>query len=120
MRARWFLGLAVVAALGGRVGATEPGGRWWLGNWCARRPPCPCCPDDYCPKSLPTTAPVKCFGKDDYCPRPLPVTPPVKCFGKDDYCPRPCPITVPRCYPPWYTCGPSEPAGPARVKSNPR
>jgi hypothetical protein len=109
MRPCWLLAL-VVAAAGhvGRVGAAEPGGRWWPWNWCAYRQPCPCCPDDYCPKTLPAVAPVKRFGKDDYCPKTLPCTAPVKRFGTDDYCPKPLPI-VTDCYPPWYTCGAAGP-----------
>jgi hypothetical protein len=65
------------------------------------------CPDDYCPKPLPS---VPCNAKgcvDDYCPKPLPSVP---CNAKgcvDDYCPRTCPLSLGRLCEPWYTCGPS-------------
>ena len=66
----------------------EPGcrhRRWPGGDF---RHPCPACPDDYCPKKLPVTCPLR------YC-------------GPDDYCRKPCPPVPPTCWPPSWTCGPA-------------
>ncbi len=92
--------VALVIAAATLAGPARAGWHdWW---YC--RAPCPSCPDDYCPKRLPRTGPVTCFGPDDYCPKRLPRTGPWTCFGPDDYCPRPCPVIVPRCPPPGYSC----------------
>jgi hypothetical protein len=94
------IGLAVTV-----VSLAAPARAGWRDWWCCGKP-CPSCPNDYCPKSLPLVpCPSRIHGPDDYCPKRLPCTRPVTCFGADDYCPRPCPITVPRCPPPWYSCG---------------
>jgi hypothetical protein len=97
--------------LGGQAQGAEPGdGSWWQPLSWARvcRPcPCPACPDDYCPKSAPPCPPRVCsHAPDDYCPKPLPCVTGVKCGGPDDYCPKPWRFCLPRCAPPWYTCGP--------------
>jgi hypothetical protein len=92
--------LLVAAAFGSPARGGDHQDRWW---W-PLRPSCPCCPDDYHAKPLPTVCPVKCFGPDDYHAKPLPTVCPVKCFGPDDYCAKPLPRVTP-CYPSWYTCG---------------
>jgi hypothetical protein len=108
----------VVAALGlgpgGMAPGAEPQCRWrpWRWPWSTPHPPCPCCPDDCCPKKLAPCPPrVSSHAPDDYCPKTLPCVCPVKCCGKDDYCPKPCRIYLPPCYPPWYTCGPGPGCG---------
>src|SRR5438067_1432180 len=92
MRPSWFLVLLAGFGLCGTGAGAEPSCRSWWWPWSPPHCPCPCCPDDYCPKCLPVVCPVKCFGANDYCPKA-------------------CPIVWPPCYPPWYTCGQGEPCG---------
>ena len=103
-------GLLVLAGLGlcGPSGAGEPccSCKGWP-CWDLRRP-CPCCPNDYCPKKLPPVpCRVKCCCPDDYCPKRLPIPCPLKYCGPDDYCCKPCPPVPLPCAPPWFTCGPA-------------
>lgn len=109
-RARFLSSLALVAALAlpmfaaaADIGPDAP---------CADARRCCVCPDDYCPKPLPSVpcAPLGCC--DDYCPKPLPSTAPLCYCGPNDYCPKPCCLYLPPCWPAWYTCG--APAGEAR------
>jgi len=104
------LGLLVVGlALCPPAEGAEPGCRWWQWPWCPLHQPCPCCPDDYCPKKQPSVpCPVPCRGPDDYSSKALPAACPLKWFGADDYCPKACPISPWPGFPPWYTCGPAE------------
>jgi hypothetical protein len=105
---RWVLATVVLIGFAwSAAGAAEPPARAWRWPWCAPTRPCPCCPDDYCPKPLPTVCPVRCFGPDDYCPKALPCVCPCNCKGPDDYCPKKCPLWLPPCYPPWYVCVPA-------------
>jgi hypothetical protein len=102
----FLLALAVGAGAGPWAGAAEPGGGWWQFLCGSTSRQCPCCPDDYHPKTLP---PNPCLvpsgGPNDYCAKTQPVTYPYSYCGVDDYCRKTCPIVLRPCYPPWYTCG---------------
>lgn len=104
--------LALNLGLGGTAQGAEPGCRWWPWPWRTAHPPCPCCPDDYCPKKSPPCPPcVSSHAPDDYCPKTLPCVQGVKCCGEDDYCAKPGRICLPPCAPPLYTCGSVEDCG---------
>lgn len=77
------------------------------------------CPNDYCAKPMPTTAPVCKFGPDDYCTKDMPRTCSICKFGKDDYCGKPPPCVRALCAP-WYICGPHLRCPEARVEGKPQ
>lgn len=65
----------------------------------------PVCPDDYCPKKLPTVTRQICGCVCDYDCKKLPKPPcPILC-GVNDYCPKKCPVLLPLHVGPWFTCG---------------
>jgi hypothetical protein len=120
MRFVSFIGLLVASlSISHCARGTEPDRHWWW-PWRSPHPPCPCCPDDYCPKPMPLVpCPVHCAGPDDYCYKPLPSTCPVKCGGPDDYCRKPLPMPPSPCSPPWYTCGPAPTCAPPHRDGTP-
>jgi hypothetical protein len=97
----------VVASVVSQVRADDPPGGWrlWPGHH-SLHPPCMMCPDDYCPKPMPCSAPFKYCGPDDYCCKTMPCVAPFKYCGPNDYCCKPLPPILPLCPTPLYTCGP--------------
>jgi hypothetical protein len=128
MKASWCVIVSIAClALGTSVHADPPevmydGNHWHfprLGDlWGARQ--CCWCPDDYCPKALPT---VPCVPKgcvNDYCAKKLPTVPCVPKGCVDDYCPKKCPLVYPHVCEPWYTCVPTDGCGPHKCCCRPK
>ena len=102
--------VVVLAAATSSAACAADGGRLW--SWRLCWPNCiqkTCC-DDYCPKPLPCTPRIGCFGCDDYLCKCAPCVPRIGCFGCDDYCPKCAPVW--RCAPATHLkCVPTEPHG---------
>jgi|GEM_PF-1279596 len=109
--ARGWLGLGAALLLtlcgANSAQAGEPAKRPW--HWPWQKVDCGCCPDQYCPKPLPSVGLRWCGCGEPYCPKPLPGVPCLApgCGVCYDVKPLPCP---PRCSEPWYRCLPGDAA----------